>query len=107
MHLVIEVNPSSNLFIADLESPLDQPRFHLRPVVPNEHRVLPVCISTDDPLLLDTTLDDEVAYAWAGMMVGGTVSAAHARAWIEDALRMAWRARFALRRLGNPGLPTA
>ncbi|MCK6503469.1 hypothetical protein L6R53_08745 [Myxococcota bacterium] len=100
--LVVEVNPSSNLLIADLDAPLDQPMFHLRPVVPNDHRVLPLCISTDDPLLFDTTLDDEVAYAWAGMMAGGDVSAAHARAWLEDALRVAWRARFSLPRPSPP-----
>ncbi len=74
--LVIEVNPSSNLLIADLDHPLDQPMFHLRPINPNERRGLPVCISADDPLTFATCFEDEVAYAWAGMVGSGQVPAA-------------------------------
>lgn len=94
--LVIEVNPSSNLLIADLDHPLDQPMFHLRPIDPNERRGLPVCISADDPLTFATCFEDEVAYAWAGMVGSGQVPAAQARAWIEEALQVGWRARFTL-----------
>jgi hypothetical protein len=96
--ITIEVNPSSNLLIAGLDSPLDQPMFRMRPIDPANRAVVPVCISTDDPLTFATSLDDEYAYAWAGMVVGGGVSAEYARAWLEESARASWRARFTLPR---------
>jgi hypothetical protein len=92
--LVIEVNPSSNLLVAGLDSPLNQPIFHLRPVDLRDHRALPICLSADDPLEFATCFDDEVAYAWAGMVSSGDVPAGFARAWIDEAMRIGWRARF-------------
>jgi hypothetical protein len=92
--LVIEVNPSSNLLVAGLDSPLNQPIFHLRPVDLRDHQALPICLSADDPLEFATCFDDEVAYAWAGMVSSSDVPAGFARAWIDEAMRIGWRARF-------------
>lgn len=92
--VVIEVNPSSNLLVGALLSPLDQPRFWSRGLAPDAHQALPLCLSADDPLAFATDLEDEVAYAWAGMVGAGRLPGAFARGWIEDALRVAWRARF-------------
>jgi adenosine deaminase len=92
--VVIEVNPSSNLLVGALLSPLDQPRFWNRGLAPDAHQALPLCLSADDPLAFATDLEDEVAYAWAGMVGAGRLPGAFARGWIEDALRVAWRARF-------------
>jgi len=92
----IEVCPSSNLLIAPFDAPLDQPMFHLRPVDPDKHGVLPVCISADDPLQFATNLADEYAYAWAGIVHGAESAkpAAWARAWLDDAAAASWRHRF-------------
>ncbi len=85
LQLIIEVNPTSNLLVADLDNPLDQPMFHLRPVDPNAKNAQRIAISADDPLQFATHLDDEMAYAWAGMTVMGGVSPAYARQWLEEA----------------------
>jgi hypothetical protein len=99
--VLVELNPSSNLIIGALHAPLGQPRLWTRGLTtgqtdPADLRALPVCLSADDPMAFATTLEDEVAYAWAGMVVAGGLSAAWARGWIEEALGAAWRGRFTL-----------
>ncbi len=92
---VIEVNPSSNLVIAELGQPVDQPIFRMRPVGPLTDHALPVSVNTDDPLTFASRLADEYAYAWAGLVESG-VSPGHALAWMNEAARAGWRARFTL-----------
>jgi hypothetical protein len=94
LDVVVELNPSSNLLIGALNAPLDQPRFWQRGLHENAHGALAVCISADDPMAFATHLEDEVAYAWAGMVVAGGLSPAFARGWIQEALRVAWLGRF-------------
>ena len=92
----IEVNPSSNLVIGDLPDPLAQPMFRLRPVSPTEGRALPITLNADDPLTFACRLSDEIAYAWAGMVVAGNIAPSYAQSWLEDAARTSWRTRFTL-----------
>ncbi len=94
--VTIEVNPTSNLLVGALHSPLDQPRFWRRGLKEGARTALPLCLSADDPLAFATELEDEVAYAWAGMVVAGGLSASFARGWIDDALAVAYQARFTL-----------
>jgi hypothetical protein len=94
--VVVEVNPSSNLLVAGLHAPLAQERLWTRGLSPDQTGAVPICLSADDPMVFATALEDEVAYAWAGMVVAGGLSATYARGWIEDALGVAWRARFTL-----------
>ena len=68
--------------------------FRLRPVVPDEGRALPIALSADDPTVFATSLSDEMAYAWAGMVVAGEASPQWARAWLDETVSVAWRARF-------------
>jgi len=87
--VAIEINPSSNLLIGGLRSPFDQPAFH-------DHQI-PITISADDPLTFATTLADEYAYAWAGMVVGNEqrpVSPAAATERLERAARDSIRYSF-------------
>lgn len=91
---VIEVNPSSNLFVGAQAAILNQPMFQLRPTGPGGKPALCIAISTDDPLTFATCLSDEFAYAWAGMVVDGQVEPSHARQWLEDAAVTSLRARF-------------
>lgn len=92
--VAIEVNPTSNMIIAGLPYPLQQPMFHLRPVDPREGGSISVVIGTDDQLTFATCLSDEFAYAWAGMVLGSDVAPNYARAWLEDAAAASMRMRF-------------
>ncbi len=89
----IEINPSSNLLIGDLKHALEQPLFHLDPFSAEEARGLVLTLSADDPLCFATTLSDEFAYAWAGM-VGAGIPPAYAQEWLERAAKAARRAAF-------------
>jgi hypothetical protein len=90
----IEVNPSSNLLIGGLTHALDQPLFHLDPMSAEDPRGLVLTLSADDPLCFATTLSDEFAYAWAGMVFGAGIPPGHAQEWLERAARAARRAAF-------------
>lgn len=80
MHVAIEVNPSSNLLIGGFQCLFEQPAFHTDQ--------LPVILSVDDPLTFGTTLADEYAYAWAGMVVGMGNSPSHATKRLDEAARL-------------------
>ena len=90
----IEINPSSNLLIGNLPYPLAQPLFHLDPFEREEDRGLVLTISADDPSCFATSLADEFAYAWAGMVLGKGESPTYAQEWLERAARSARRAAF-------------
>ena len=90
----IEINPSSNLLIGDLAHPVSQPLFHLDPLDREEDRGLVLTLSADDPVSFATTLADEYAYAWAGLVAGGGEAPAYAQEWLERAARSARRAAF-------------
>jgi hypothetical protein len=81
----IEVNPSSNLLIAGFKSLFEEPLFH--------DDTLPITIHADDPLTFATSLADEYAYAWAGMLRAGT-RPADATAQLERAAALSRRYAF-------------
>ena len=85
-HVAIEVNPSSNLLIGGFRSIFAQPVFHTSE--------LPITINTDDPLTFATTLADEYAYAWAGMVLGSGQSPELATRRLEEAARCSMRYTF-------------
>ncbi len=96
--VVIEVNPTSNMIVGGLQQPVDQPMYRLRPVhLEREKPALPVALCSDDPLAFATCLADEYAYAWAGLVDGGTPPT-YAREWLREAAENSWRARFTLPR---------
>ncbi|MCY4463703.1 MAG: hypothetical protein OXC26_25410 [Albidovulum sp.] len=90
----IELNPSSNLLIGELAYPLAQPLFHIDPLDRNENNGLALTLSADDPVCFASSLSDEFAYAWAGLVVGGGESPSYAQEWLERAARTARRAAF-------------
>ena len=55
---------------------------------------LPVILNADDPLTFGTTLADEYAYAWAGMVVGMGHSPTDATRRLEEAARCSMRYAF-------------
>ena len=90
----IEINPSSNLLVGNLPYPLAQPLFCLDPFDREESRGLVLTLSADDPVCFATSLADEFAYAWAGLVIGGGESPTYAQEWLERAARAARRAAF-------------
>jgi hypothetical protein len=84
--VAVEVNPSSNLLVAGFRSIFHQPVFH------TDH--LPITLNADDPLTFATTLADEYAYAWAGMVVGSGENPDQATRRLEEAARCSMRYAF-------------
>jgi hypothetical protein len=99
----IESNPSSNLVVAGLESMGAAQDFLQRRPTRNEAEeleTLPWSISTDDPVTFSTSLTDEYAYAWAGMVLrtGKPYDPSYARALLDEAAATSMRTRFTVPR---------
>lgn len=96
----IESNPSSNLVVASLDAMASQDFLAQSPHKKRGpgHETLPWTISTDDPITFATSLADEYAYAWAGMVLREKkpFDPAHARALLEEAAATSMRTRFTL-----------
>lgn len=94
----IESNPSSNLVVAGLEAMSAQDFLARRPTesAPRGRETLIWTISTDDPITFSTTLADEYAYAWAGMVLRPTApyDPSYARALLDEAASNSMRTRF-------------
>ncbi len=95
--LLVEINPSSNLLIGDLEDPRMHPS--LRAWVERKPRI-PFSMSPDDPILFGTNTADEFAYFWSALLLSGIGPAEASRA-LEDAARDSMSFRFTLRRNGT------
>lgn len=98
---VIETNPSSNLIVGGLDAfgaaqDFLQTRPTLRGGQKDNEWTLPWTISTDDPLTFATSLADEYAYAWAGMVLrdDGGYDPSYARALLDEAAATSIRTRF-------------
>jgi hypothetical protein len=97
----IESNPSSNLVVGGLDAIAAQDflvqGLTEEPSTSREERVkLTWTISTDDPITFSTTLADEYAYAWAGMVLraNNPYDPTYARALLDEAAATSMRMRF-------------
>ena len=95
----IESNPSSNLVVASLDAIASQDflaQSAQRPRQGQGKQTLTWTISTDDPITFSTSLADEYAYAWAGMVLreGKPYDPSHARALLDEAAATSVRTRF-------------
>ncbi|HVF59751.1 MAG TPA: hypothetical protein VNJ70_08090 [Thermoanaerobaculia bacterium] len=94
----IESNPSSNLVVSSLDAMAAQDFLQLRPTraAGFGDETLTWTISTDDPITFSTTLADEYAYAWAGMVLRkeNPYDPAYARALLDEAAATSMRMRF-------------
>ena len=96
--LTVEVNPSSNLMIAGLGLLDEHPIWRLRPFRPvDDVPPLSVCIGSDDPLTVATTLPHEYQLLFDTMVREGQ-SHEVALAWLGNAREAGMRARFTLPR---------
>lgn len=78
--IVVEVNPSSNVAIGEVDKITDHQIYKLnRPG--GEDNVM-VCINSDDPMVFHTNVSNELAYIYYGML-NNDVSRETALAWID------------------------
>jgi hypothetical protein len=96
----IESNPTSNLVVGSLDAMAAQDFLQRRPteVCGEGDETLTWTISTDDPITFSTTLADEYAYAWAGMVLRekNPYDPAYARALLDEAAATSMRTRFTI-----------
>ena len=96
--LTIEVNPSSNVVIGDLGHLEAHPLWRLRPVESGDKvPPLSICIGSDNPLTLATTLPHEYQLLFDALVLRGH-SHEVAMKWIDAARDAGMRTRFTLPR---------
>ena len=94
--LTIEVNPSSNLLVANLADLATHPLWRLRP--PRGDGDAPpvsICIGSDDPVTFATNLREEFALLYDALLAGG-LSDDQAERWLNDVRQRGLDARFTL-----------
>lgn len=78
--IVLEVNPSSNTAIADLDILYENQFYQLNQL--NDEQNIIVCINSDDPAVFNTNVSNELAYIYYGMLEKG-ISREAALLWID------------------------
>jgi len=99
--ICIESNPTSNLVVAGLDAIAAQDVLHRRPTAKEKSGgdTLTWTISSDDPVTFSTTLADEYAYAWAGMVLlndANPCDPSYARALLDEAAATSMRMKFTI-----------
>jgi len=96
----IESCPTSNLVVGSLDAMAAQDFLQRRATLAAGHgeETLTWTIGTDDPITFSTTLADEFAYAWAGMILRkkDPYDPAYARALLDEAAATSMRMRFTI-----------
>ncbi len=64
--IVIEVNPSSNIAIADLDVTGENQFYQMNQM--HDEQNLIVCVNSDDPAVFNTNVSNELAYIYYGML---------------------------------------
>ena len=78
--IVVEVNPSSNVAIGEVDKITDHQIYQLNRLG-GEDNVM-VCVNSDDPTVFHTNVSNELAYIYYGMLYNG-VSREIALEWID------------------------
>lgn len=92
--LTVEVNPSSNLLIANLSDLKDHPLWRMRPLkAPTPEQRVNICIGSDDPITFATNLSEEYQRLFDALILGGC-SQENALIWLEEARLAGMKARF-------------
>lgn len=96
--IVVEVNPTSNLLVGDLEDLTSHPMWRLRPPrpLPDDTPPVSVCVGSDDPLTFNAALPQEYQCLWDSMKLAG-LSDEEARGWLDRTRACGLESRFTLR----------
>ncbi len=101
MGVTIEVNPTSNLLIADFGDLSKHPLWRLLPPRPTgEMSQIAVCIGSDDPLTFATNLRLEYQFVQDALIMAG-LSDLEARDWTDGVRRHGLDTRFTVRRVST------
>ncbi len=79
--IVVEINPSSNTAIADLDAFGENQLYQMNRIYDEENVI--VCINSDDPAVFNTNVSNELAYIYYGMLERGIGREAALR-WIDQ-----------------------
>jgi hypothetical protein len=93
--LTIEVNPTSNLLIGDLNDLVRHPLWRLRPIRPTDDDTppVPICVGSDDPLVFNSSLPLEYQALCDAMTLAG-YSEEEIRRWISRTRESGLETRF-------------
>lgn len=80
--IVIEVNPSSNMVIGDMNSIYENQFFQIHRQGDRNLPATLISINTDDPIVFNTNISNEIAYMYYGMLYRG-INKSDALNWIE------------------------
>lgn len=97
--IVVEVNPSSNVAIGEVDKIIDNQIYQLNS--PGGAENVMVCINSDDPTVFHTNVSNEFAYIYYGLLHNG-VSREIALDWIDKVRECGMRASF-IQDDGSPG----
>lgn len=89
--IVIEVNPSSNMAIADLDGIEENQLYQLDGIMDSQNLI--VCINSDDPAVFNTNVSNELAYIYYGMLEKN-ISREVALLWIDKIRRNGMNSSF-------------
>ena len=78
--IVLEINPSSNTAIADLDVVKANQLYQMHQI--NDAQNVIVCINSDDPAVFNTNVSNELAYIYYGMLEQN-ISREAALLWID------------------------
>lgn len=97
--IVVEINPTSNLLIGDLEDLTRHPMWRLRPPRPLKRDIPPVsvCIGSDDPLTFNSNLRQEYQCLADAMTLAG-LSEEESRIWLDRTRAAGLESRFTVPR---------
>jgi hypothetical protein len=92
--ITIEVNPTSNLLIGDLNDLTRHPLFRLRPTRESESdSPVSICVGSDDPLVFNSNLQQEYQNLFDAMKLSG-FSEEETHCWIARARESGMECRF-------------
>jgi hypothetical protein len=93
--ITVEVNPTSNLLIGDLNDLTRHPLWRLRPIRPSagDTPPVPICIGSDDPLVFNSSLPLEYQSLCDAMTLAG-YSEEEIRRWISRTRESGMETRF-------------
>ncbi|MBI4866883.1 MAG: hypothetical protein HY816_08015 [Candidatus Wallbacteria bacterium] len=102
--LVVEINPSSNLVVANLGDLTQHPVWRLNPPIPQDGLPpLRVGIGSDDPLTFATSLPEEYMLMHDALVSSGKLTDQEAGDWVERIRRTSLDSRFTLAGSSLPG----
>jgi hypothetical protein len=93
--ITVEINPTSNLLIGDLNDLTRHPIWRLRPIHPNGNDTppVPICIGSDDPLVFNSSLPVEYQSLCDAMALAGH-SEEEIRRWVGRTRESGMETRF-------------